>query len=294
MLSSHSNILSDQSSGIDGLTVTALKTGTSTVTIASDSSTIKGAIKSFIDDYNRAQSTIDSLTSSSTDSSGKVTRSTLAGDSDANEIASKLRSIAFNQATGLTGTLSSLAKIGIDTTGDNDLLKLEDESALDDAIANNLAGLKLLFNDPTTPLVGASAGIFGIMFAAARLAPNTQVLLFFVIPMKLRTLAILLLGWAIWTIVRAGNNAGGEAAHLGGAIAGWYFIGNTHHLHGFFDFLGQYDPTSRVAKARVAARRGSAASAEINRILDKITAQGLHSLTEAEKRTLRAASRARR
>ena len=148
VLSSHSNILSDQSSGIDGLTVTALKTGTSTVTIASDSSTIKGAIKSFIDDYNRAQSTIDSLTSSSTDFSGKVTRSTLAGDSDANEIASKLRSIAFNQATGLTGTLSSLAKIGIDTTGDNDLLKLEDESALDDAIANNLAGLKLLFNDP--------------------------------------------------------------------------------------------------------------------------------------------------
>ena len=148
VLSSHSNTLSDQSSGIDGLTVNALKIGTSTVTIASDSSTIKGAIKSFIDDYNRAQSTIDSLTSSSTDSAGKVTRSTLAGDSDANEIASKLRSIAFNQATGLTGTLNSLAKIGIDTTGDNDLLKLEDEAALDDAIANNLAGLKLLFNDP--------------------------------------------------------------------------------------------------------------------------------------------------
>ena len=148
VLSSHSNTLSDQSSGIDGLTVNALKIGTSTVTIASDSSTIKGAIKSFIDDYNRAQSTIDSLTSSSTDSAGKVTRSTLAGDSDANEIASKLRSIAFNQATGLTGTLNSLAKIGIDTTGDNDLLTLEDEAALDDAIANNLAGLKLLFNDP--------------------------------------------------------------------------------------------------------------------------------------------------
>ena len=148
VLSSHSNTLSDQSSGIDGLTVNALKIGTSTVTIASDSSTIKGAIKSFIDDYNRAQSTIDSLTSSSTDSAGKVTRSTLAGDSDANDIATKLRSIAFNQATGLTGTLNSLAKIGIDTTGDNDLLTLEDEAALDDAIANNLAGLKLLFNDP--------------------------------------------------------------------------------------------------------------------------------------------------
>jgi len=148
-LSSHSNTVTSDSSGIDGLSVAVLKTGVSTVTLASDSSTIKGAIKSFIDDYNRAQSTIDSLTSSSTDSAGKVTRSTLAGDTDANEIATKLRGIAFNQATGLSGVLNSLAKIGIDTTGDNDLLTLEDESALDAAIANNLSGLKTLFNDPT-------------------------------------------------------------------------------------------------------------------------------------------------
>ncbi len=148
----------------------------------------------------------------------------------------------------------------------------------------------LLFNDPTTPLVGASAGIFGIMFAAARLAPNTQVLLFVVIPMKLRTLAILLLGWAIWTIVRAGNNAGGEAAHLGGAIAGWYLIGNTHHLHGFFDFLGRVDPTSRAGAAR-RARRQAPDNAEIDRILAKIQAQGIGSLTRSERETLSRASR---
>jgi len=148
----------------------------------------------------------------------------------------------------------------------------------------------LLFNDPTTPLVGASAGIFGIMFAAARLAPHTQVLLFFVIPMKLRTLAILLLGWAIWTVVRAGNNAGGEAAHLGGAVAGWYFIGNTHHLHGFFDFLGRVDPTSRAGAAR-RARRQAPDNAEIDRILAKIQAQGIGSLTRSERETLSRASR---
>lgn len=149
VLSSHNNTLTGDDTGIAGLSVAALKTGTSTVTLASDTSTIKGAIQSFIDDYNRAQSTIDSLTASSTDSTGKVTRSTLAGDVDSNEIASKLRSIAFNQSTGLTGALNSLAKIGIDTSGDNDLLKLEDGTALDDAIANNLGGLKALFNDPT-------------------------------------------------------------------------------------------------------------------------------------------------
>jgi flagellar hook-associated protein 2 len=148
VLSSHSNTLNEETTGIEGLSIALLKTGTSTISLASDSSAIKGAIRNFIEDYNRAQSTIDSLTSSSTDSAGKVTRSTLAGDSDTNEIASKLRAIAFNQATGLTGTLNSLAKIGIDTTGTTDQLKLENEAALDNAIANNLSELKTLFNDP--------------------------------------------------------------------------------------------------------------------------------------------------
>ena len=148
VLSSHSNTLNEETTGIEGLSIALLKTGTSTISLASDSSAIKGAIRNFIEDYNRAQSTIDSLTSSSTDSAGKVTRSTLAGDSDTNEIASKLRAIAFNQATGLTGTLNSLAKIGIDTTGTTDQLTLKDEAALDNAIANNLSELKTLFNDP--------------------------------------------------------------------------------------------------------------------------------------------------
>jgi flagellar hook-associated protein 2 len=148
VLSSHSNTLNEETTGIEGLSIALLKTGTSTISLASDSSAIKGAIRNFIEDYNRAQSTIDSLTSSSTDSAGKVTRSTLAGDSDTNEIASKLRAIAFNQATGLTGTLNSLAKIGIDTTGTTDQLTLENETALDNAIANHLSELKTLFNDP--------------------------------------------------------------------------------------------------------------------------------------------------
>ena len=148
VLNSHSNTLTEETTGIEGLSIALLKTGTSTISLASDTSAIKGAIKNFIEDYNRAQSTIDSLTSSSTDSAGKVTRSTLAGDTDANEIASKLRAISYNQATGLTGTLNSLAKIGIETTGTTDQLKLENETALDDAIANHLSELKTLFNDP--------------------------------------------------------------------------------------------------------------------------------------------------
>ena len=149
----------------------------------------------------------------------------------------------------------------------------------------------LLFNDPHTTLVGASAGVFGVIMAAAYLAPNATVLLFFVIPMRLATLAYGMLAFALLAVIFGWTNAGGEASHIGGALAGFWLVRNPGRLHGFFDFLGQYDPTSRVAKVRVAARRAGSADAEINRILDKITAQGLHSLTEQEKRILRDASR---
>jgi len=153
----------------------------------------------------------------------------------------------------------------------------------------------LLFNDSDTMLVGASAGVFGVIMAAAYLAPNATVRLYFFIPMRLATLAYGLVALALLVVMFGWANAGGEAAHIGGALAGFWLVRNPAHLHGFFDFFGQYDPTSRVARARVAARRGTvqggSTSAEVNRILDKISANGLHSLTEAEKRILREASR---
>jgi membrane associated rhomboid family serine protease len=156
----------------------------------------------------------------------------------------------------------------------------------------------LLFNSPTTPLIGASAGVFGVLMAGAFLAPNVTVLVMFIIPMRLRTMAYLLVGFAVYTVLFRGQNAGGEAAHLGGAAAGFYFIRHPRHLHGFFDFLGWVDPTShhygRKGKGRRSGgQRGGAApdQDQIDRILDKISTKGLHSLSAKEKRLLRESSR---
>jgi membrane associated rhomboid family serine protease len=153
----------------------------------------------------------------------------------------------------------------------------------------------LLPNDTHLPLIGASAGVFGVLFAGAYLAPNMTVLLFFLIPMRLATLAyglVILSLYALWT---NGANAGGEAAHLGGAIAGFYFIRHQHHLHGFFDFIGRVDPTSRSSKARRISGGGgvrrSVEDSEIDRILAKIHEKGLNSLTAKEKRILRDSSK---
>jgi membrane associated rhomboid family serine protease len=151
----------------------------------------------------------------------------------------------------------------------------------------------LLFNDPATPLVGASAGVFGVLMAGAYMAPNATVLLFFFLPMRLRTLAYALVVIAFITVFRGGANAGGEAGHLGGALAGFYFIRRPHHLHGFFDILGRLDPTShhyRGKKRRGGVGRPLKDTAHLDRILAKIGTQGLQSLTEKEKRILREAS----
>lgn len=154
----------------------------------------------------------------------------------------------------------------------------------------------LLFSDTHTPLIGASAGVFGVLMAGAALAPRATVLLYFVIPLQLRTLAYALVAIAFFSVLFGVSNAGGEAAHLGGAIAGFYFIRRPHHLHGFFDIIGRADPTShhyrkggRSTHPRAPGRR-QPTNQEIDRILQKVSERGLQSLTEAEKQMLRSAS----
>jgi membrane associated rhomboid family serine protease len=161
----------------------------------------------------------------------------------------------------------------------------------------------LLFNDMSTPLIGASAGVFGVLMAGAYIAPNATVLVFFFLPMRLRTLAYVLVGIAAFTVLTSGGNAGGEAGHLGGALAGFYFIRHPRHLHGFFDFVGWADPTSRhyrhrgaeararaMARSPVGSREGGPDRETVDRILDKVQASGLGSLTDKERRILREAS----
>jgi membrane associated rhomboid family serine protease len=84
--------------------------------------------------------------------------------------------------------------------------------------------LHILISNPWVPLVGASAGIFGVLIAGAMIAPDATVLIWGVIPMRLRTMALVLLAIAAYTVIFQGNNAGGEAAHLGGAALGFLLI----------------------------------------------------------------------
>ncbi len=91
--------------------------------------------------------------------------------------------------------------------------------------------LGVLVSAPWIPLVGASAGIFGVLIAGASIAPNATVLLLIPpIPIRLRTLAWVLIGIGLFTILSRGSNSGGEAAHLGGAALGYLLIRKPHLL----------------------------------------------------------------
>jgi membrane associated rhomboid family serine protease len=87
---------------------------------------------------------------------------------------------------------------------------------------------------PSARLVGASASIFGVMGAAARLMPNTrvQMVLFFIPPIQMRMLNLVLIyaGMALLVLLTAGQNAGGELSHLGGALLGYGIAGSFSRL----------------------------------------------------------------
>lgn len=76
---------------------------------------------------------------------------------------------------------------------------------------------------PNVGLVGASAGVYGVLLGFARLWPRAQLLIWGVIPVEARTLIIILTAVSLFMGgVGVGNVA--HFAHLGGFIGGWLVL----------------------------------------------------------------------
>jgi len=150
-LTSQSNTVDSTSSGITGLSVTALGAGTTSVTVQSDTATISSAISSFVTDYNAVENYISSQTATTTSASGTVTPGTLTGDMDIEGIATQLRQLATAAPSGLTGSVQTINDIGVASDGTDNTLTL-DSSGLTAALTNNLSDIKTMFTDPTTGL----------------------------------------------------------------------------------------------------------------------------------------------
>lgn len=149
----------------------------------------------------------------------------------------------------------------------------------------------LLFDDVYTPLIGASAGVFGVLMAAAKIAPRQLVQVAFIVPMRLATAVYIFAALALANLLTGGGNAGGDAAHIGGALAGAYLVRNPQKLREIVRLVPRWP--WRAAGAPTARPPGTIED-EIDRILDKADDEGTESLTPREREFLhRVASAAR-
>lgn len=151
-LTSQSNTVDGSSSGLTGLTVTALAVGSTTVSVNTDTSKISSAIQSFVTDYNAAQNGIVAQTKTTTDSSGTTTPGVLTGDQGIEGVATSLRQIIGGSLPGLSGVIKNLNDLGILSNGSNNTLALSDTTKLNSALTNNLSAVQNLFTDATNGL----------------------------------------------------------------------------------------------------------------------------------------------
>jgi hypothetical protein len=123
-----------------------------------------------------------------------------------------------------------------------------------------------------------------MLAACAILFPQFVVFIMF-FPVPIRVAAIICILIATVAILSRGANAGGEAAHLGGMLAGGLYV------------------FSRSWRARLKLKIQAGAwekkmaeqrnfQQEVDRILQKVHESGIHSLTSKEKKMLKKATEA--
>lgn len=136
-------------------------------------------------------------------------------------------------------------------------------------------------------LIGASGSLLGMLAAAAILYPNVRVYVFGVFPLRMSVLAIIFAVMSMLYVLRpdTGTNAGGEAAHLGGMVAGVLYV-----LSDRWRQRLKMKVHTGLWEKKMAQQRNL--QYEVDRILKKVHDQGLHSLTRQEKKILRQATKA--
>ena len=153
-------------------------------------------------------------------------------------------------------------------------------------------------------LLGASASVLAIVIATAVRNPEYRVNLLLFGQVRLKYLALVMVVTDLLFVTS--NNAGGHIAHLGGALAGWWFAAGlrkgtdvTKWINGAIDWLSGGFRIQRVSKKpKMEVHYGGRSkdyeynarkkeqNEEVDRILDKLKKSGYQSLTTEEKKRL--------
>ncbi len=164
--------------------------------------------------------------------------------------------------------------------------------------------IPLLVEMNYVPMIGASASVMAIIFAAAFYKPDQEIILFIFGRIKIIYIALVLF---VLDFIGLGSldNPGGHIAHLGGALTGYIFAKQylkgkdiTRWINRIIDWIANlFKPSaSKNKKMKVKYKNREAdyeynqrkknESEEIDRILDKIKASGYTSLSSEEKKRL--------
>ena len=130
------------------------------------------------------------------------------------------------------------------------------------------------------PLIGASAAVLAFFWASVMLAPDFEVRLFGILPIRLRWLGIAMLIYDVVSLFSV--NSGGHWAHLGGALWGYVYL---RHLQGQLRFA-PWNLGSATQSKRAQGNNPYSIQSETDRLLDKISKSGFSSLKASEKQWL--------
>ncbi len=161
-------------------------------------------------------------------------------------------------------------------------------------------------SENSIPMVGASAAVFAVAVGAATLLPDYSFRLIFIGSVRIKYIAAVYVFLSFLGTV--GSNAGGELAHLGGALIGYIYIKQLQKGNDFGNFItmtintvkGMFVKKSKIkvthkkatfSKAKTTVNKtppvsGETSQQEIDAILDKINESGYEKLSTEEKQKL--------
>jgi membrane associated rhomboid family serine protease len=157
------------------------------------------------------------------------------------------------------------------------------------------AGILTVLSSPSSPIptIGASGAIFGLLLAYGLLFPNRYVLLNFFFPIKAKYLVLIFGALELLSSIRYTSDGIAHFAHLGGMLVGFVYLKLDWRLT---SLKKQFSKPAMPRRPRIVPG-GSGIDdereleREVDRILSKISEQGLDSLTDDERETLERASR---
>lgn len=175
-----------------------------------------------------------------------------------------------------------------------------------------LGGVALSFLFMPASIIGASAAVYGIMLAFAMNWPNAPIYVFGIFPVLAKYLVAFFGVVAILGAV--GSTRGGSdvayLAHLGGLVAGWIYLKADFRASKAFEGLQRGARRKRrmaivpgeesgeepvpARSPRRPPREDAALYDRVDQVLDKISAQGMSSLTADELELLDQVSKKKR